>query len=83
MEPSWTKQIPSSFVCDWFYFFFSVGAVISAALVFFIFYLLTATGSWTKDVGFKLFLLIAQLGISLTTTLFFHIMCARSLGPVA
>lgn len=82
MEPEWTKRIPSWLVCDWFYAFFIIGAVISAGLLLLIIYLATA-GGVGKDGGIKLFMLVAQLGISLTTTLFYYIICARSLRPVA
>jgi hypothetical protein len=82
MEPEWTKRIPSWLVCDWFYAFFIIGAVISAGLLLLIIYLTTA-GGVGKDGGIKLFMLVAQLGIALTTTLFYYIICARSLRPVA
>jgi hypothetical protein len=82
MEPEWTKRIPSWLVCDWFYAFFIIGAVISAGLLLLIIYL-TAAGGVGKDGGIKLFMLVGQLGISLTTTLFYYIICARSLKPVA
>jgi hypothetical protein len=82
MEPEWTKKIPSWLVCDWFYTFFIVGAVISAGLLLLIIYLVASSGVG-KDGGIKLFMLAAQLGIALTTTLFYYIICARSLRPVA
>ena len=82
MEPDWTKRIPSWLLCDWFYAFFIIGAVISAGLLLLIIYLTTA-GGVGKDGGIKLFMLVAQLGISLTSTLFYYVICARSLRPVA
>jgi hypothetical protein len=82
MEPEWTKRIPSWLVCDWFYAFFIIGAVISAGLLLLIIYLTTA-GGVGKDGGIKLFMLVAQLGISLTSTLFYYVICARSLRPVS
>ena len=82
-EPEWTKRIPSWLVCDWFYAFFIIGAVISAGLLLLIIYLATAAGGVGRDGGIKLFMLMAQLGIALTTTLFYYVICARSLRPVA
>jgi hypothetical protein len=83
MEPEWTKRIPSWLVCDWFYAFFIIGAVISAGLLLLIIYLMAASSGVGKDGGIKLFMLAAQLGIALTTTLFYYIICSRSLRPVA
>lgn len=81
-EPDWTKRIPSWLVCDWFYAFFIIGAVISAGLLLVILYLMISTGGAGKGGGIKLFMLVTQLGISLTTTLFYYIICDRSLHPV-
>jgi hypothetical protein len=83
MEPEWTKSIPSWLVCDWFYAFFIIGAIISAGLIIMIIYLMSASGVSIKEGGLKLFMLIAQLGIALTSTLFYYVICARSLRPVA
>lgn len=83
MEPEWTKKIPSWLVCDWFYAFFIIGAIISAGLIVMILYVMNAGGVSVKDGGIKLFLMITQLGIAVTTTLFYYLICARSLRPVA
>ena len=83
MEPSWTKQIPSWFVCDWFYAFFVIGAIVSAGLLLLIIYMIAGAGASVKDGGIKIFMLTTQLGIALTTTLFYYIICDRSLRPVA
>jgi hypothetical protein len=83
MEPSWTKSIPSWLVCDWFYAFFIIGAIVSAGLLIMIIYLMASAGVSVKDGGIKVFMLTMQLAISLTTTLFYYIICHRSLRPVA
>ncbi len=48
-----------------------------------IIYLMSASGMSVKEGGLKLFMLVAQLGIALTSTLFYYIICARALRPVA
>ncbi len=83
MEPEWTKNIPSWLVCDWFYAFFIIGAIITSGLIVMIIYLMSASGMSVKEGGLKLCMLVAQLGIALTTALIYYIICARALRPVA
>lgn len=83
MEPDWTKKIPSWLVCDWFYFFFIVNAVVVSVLVLASIYLLTRKNLLSGGLGFKLFLVLIQLAIAATSTLFYYLVCDRSLKPSA
>lgn len=83
MEPQWTKQIPSSLICDTYYAFFIVYAVI------FVIAFLNAgyTAFFLKGVNpvLKIVLLLANGVVSavvITLMLFMYLMCDRALiGP--
>lgn len=81
MEPEWTKAISSTTVCNWYWVFFIVSAVLSVGLVLAIITLFAMKGISIRDGGFKLFMLIVQLGITTTSMLFYYIMCDRALKP--
>jgi hypothetical protein len=80
-EPEWTKQIPSWVICDWFYAFFIINVVVVVALAFSI--LITAmSSSLPKNVRTThLFMMFMQMLASGTSTLFFYVLCDRSLKP--
>jgi hypothetical protein len=78
MEPQWTKNISSEIVCNFFYFFFVLYAVMAIfALVSFIsmFFFELPKG--------VLFVTAVQgvltLGIAITSTLFHYLVCDRAL----
>jgi hypothetical protein len=79
MEPDWTKQVPSWLICDYFYAFFILSATISAIVVVTLVFVLARTGF--KD-GFKVLMLLVQLGLATTSTLFYYILCDRALKPI-
>ena len=80
-EPEWTKQIPNWLICDWFYFFFIVNVVVVITLMISI--VVTAmSSSLPKTVrASQLFMMITQMLASGTSTLFFYVICDRSLKP--
>jgi hypothetical protein len=81
MEPTWTKQLPSWLVCDWFYAFFMINLILACALLLSVLYLLLASKAPKGIMGFRLFVLLVQLGLATTSTLFFYLICDRSLKP--
>jgi hypothetical protein len=78
-EPAWTKQIASSLMCDWFYFFFVIRVTLFAVLLIAVLYLLAvARGAFFKgDMGFKLFAAFIGMIVAATDALFFYLMCER------
>jgi uncharacterized membrane protein len=79
MEPEFTKQIPSSTVCNFFYIFFVVYAVIAVLA------LLTTVGlfSMTKKMGGAGIAggigYLLMMALAATQALFFYLICDRSL----
>lgn len=81
--PQWTNRISDSLICNWFYFFYAVAAALSAVVLVAILYLVVQTGGSLKGQGFSIFMLMIQLGITTTSTLFYYLLCDRALKPVA
>ena len=80
-EPEWTKQIPSWLVCDWFFLLFVMNAFILVLLLLSIVYM-TVSSTLPKNVrATTLFILVTQLIVSGTGTLFYYLLCDRSLKP--
>lgn len=81
MEPEWTKQIPSDVVCNFFYVFFVIYAVILAvAVIGFLgaFLSIKLPRSLLLVNGFTAFLVA---GLATTQFLFFYLICDRALKP--
>jgi hypothetical protein len=82
-EPEWTKKIPNWLICDWFFLFFVMNAFILVLLLLSIIYM-TVSSTLPKNIRFTtVFMLVAQLLISGTGTLFYYLLCDRSLKPSA
>ena len=81
-EPDWTRKIPSWAVCDWFYMFFVVNAFVLVMLVLSAFYTMFSSTVPKAIKPFDIFKLILNMMISGTSTLFFYLMCDRSLKPL-
>lgn len=83
MEPQWTKQIPSDVICNFFYIFFIVYAVLAAlALVSGVGVLLTPK----LPKGLMLMSVVNSVivaGIAGTAALFHYLVCSRALLPAA
>jgi hypothetical protein len=80
MENNLTKNIPSWFVCDWFYAFFVINAVVGALLLIAILFAAVSYSSIFKGpMGIQTFTSILTLVVATTNMLFFYIMCNRSL----
>jgi len=82
MEPQWTKGVSSSTVCDWFFFFFCVNAVVATLSVGKLVFMLLKTKMLATGSGLiSLLLVLAMLGVSVTNSLFFYLICDRGLKP--
>jgi hypothetical protein len=82
-EPEWTKAIPSWVICDWFFLFFVLNAFILVVLLFSIIFM-TVSSTLPKNLRFSnIFMLVTQLMVSGTSTLFYYLLCDRSLKPTA
>lgn len=81
MEPEWTKKfVPDWLICDWFYFFFLVN------LVLVVVYIVAMVGISVSKMGSgirfaTLFGASLSVLLGLTNTLFFYLMCDRTLKP--
>ena len=78
MEPTWTKTIPSWFICDWFYVIFIINLVALSALVLYTIVLVTSRTAPRAVV-------ITNIVISIfgaTSTLFYYLICDRALKPL-
>ena len=74
--PAWTNNIPSWLICDWYYalFILNVALLIILGSVFLF-------ASKNKLSGGRLNTLIVSILFSSVSTLFFYLMCDRSLKP--
>jgi len=79
MEPEWMQAIAGSTVCNWFFFFYIVNLIVFAILVLGMVFLAfrTKKGLTLPNIFFGL---ISSV-VACTNTLFFYIMCERSLKP--
>ena len=82
MEPEWTKKISSTVVCNWYWILFVVSATASVLIVLAMIYIMVKSGVSMRDGGFKMFMLLIQLGFAMTSTLFYYLICDRTLKPV-
>ncbi len=80
-EPEWTKQIPSWAICDWFYLFFLLNAVVLVMFLLSILYMVTTSTLPKKVQTTSLIMLVIQLCVSGTGALFYYLVCDRSLRP--
>jgi hypothetical protein len=78
MEPEWTKNISSETVCNFFYFFFVLYAVLAffAVVSLISIFLMPLPRSVLFVTGVQGFLMI---GLALTTALFHYLVCDRAL----
>lgn len=78
-----SDKIPSSLVCDWFYSFFIVYVVLTGLIFLALLYVLFFTKASFIKTLFSMRFFTALLGLvfSGTNTLFFYVICKRSLKP--
>lgn len=80
MEPTWTKQIPSSLICDTYYTFFVVYAVIFVVVLLNAGFTLFATKGLNAGLKIVLFLMNGLVAaVTVTLMLFMYLMCDRAL----
>lgn len=80
MEPEWTKAIPSETVCNFFYFFFVLYAVIAIFGIIAVVY----TAVVAKNIPKMLFLPLILQGllptaVAVAGALFHYLVCSRAL----
>ena len=83
MEPAWTQGVQSWFICDWFYVLFILN-IVAFTLGVLLFIILGFNSKKPFEKGFFTGRGIAQLFIGVfacTTSLFYYLMCERSLKP--
>jgi len=74
--------VPSSVVCNWFYSFFIVYAVLTGLIVVALVYMLFFGRSLMNTMlSMRFFTAVLGLVFSGTNMLFFYIICKRSLKP--
>ena len=76
MEPQWTKSISSESICNFFYFFFVLYAVIALFAGVSLLSLLFVMK--TKEMGTVL-PSVLTLALATTQALFFYLICSRAL----
>ena len=80
MEPTWTKQIPSSVICDTYYVFFIVYSVIFIAVILNTGFTLFAVKGLNPGLKIVLFLMNGFFAVlAVTMMLFMYLMCDRAL----
>jgi heme/copper-type cytochrome/quinol oxidase subunit 4 len=78
-EPKWTKNISSGTICSWFYIFFLANVIVMTLIVAMVVYTLVFTKKAVTPS--TLFFAFLQLIVAGTNTLFFYLICDRSLKP--
>lgn len=74
--------VPSSVVCNWFYAFFIVYAVLTSLIAVAMMYMLFFGRSLMNTMmSLRFFTAVLGLAFSGTNMLFFYIICKRSLKP--
>ena len=82
MEPTWTKAIPNLAICNWFYTFFMINVIVMILLIIAIVYAFLGYTAKNKHISpTTFFLLFIQLIVAGTNTLFYYLICDRSLQP--
>jgi hypothetical protein len=74
------KSVPNSTICDWYFYLFLLNAgIFSLLIVSFLVLLIIDTKTFIKMTGGNFIVMILTTLISLTSGLFFYLMCDRSL----
>jgi hypothetical protein len=80
-EPKWTKNISSGTICRWFYIFFIANVIVITLVLAVGIYALVSKGSSKVLTSGNVFFALLQLIVAGTNTLFFYLICDRSLQP--
>jgi len=81
MESKWMKTIPSWAICNWFYIFFVVNLIVAGLIILGTAYALVSTRGAKLFTPTNTFFALLQLVVAGTNTLFFFLICDRSLKP--
>ena len=81
MASQWTNVVPNWVICDWFYVFFLINAIVVVLAI-----LALASSLFSKGLSSKMSLvtgtpLALSLIVATTQTLFMYLLCDRSLKP--
>ncbi len=78
-----SSKVPDGVVCSWFYAFYLVNLMFfTATFLFLMYYLYSAPGSLMKTMNnIRMIGALLSLGVTGTNSLFFYIICKRSLMP--
>ena len=80
MEPAWTKPIPNTTVCGFYYALFWLRAVIAVLVLATLVFTLTKKNKLPAGIFYPVLLIqIAMIGIAITDSLFTYLVCQRSL----
>jgi hypothetical protein len=75
----WMNKISDSTLCDYFYIFFIVYAIVAAVALIGAIWMFAVTKSPNPFI--RVFPALLSFGISGTTSLFFYLICERALKP--
>jgi uncharacterized membrane protein YcgQ (UPF0703/DUF1980 family) len=79
MAPAWTNQIPNYAICNFFYAFYVVYAVIFAMAVLHIVYIFAVVKKFDLSHGIMLGSGFFTMALALILTLFHYLVCDRAL----
>jgi len=79
MAPEWTNQIPNYAICNFFYFFYVVYAVIFAFAVLQVVYIFAVVKKFDLMNGIMLGSGLFTMALALVLTLFHYLVCDRAL----
>jgi hypothetical protein len=81
MEANWMRKISNSSICNWFYIFYVANViVITLVVVASLYVMIFKNKDFTAS---NVFFALLQLVVAGTNTLFFYLICDRSLKPTA
>ena len=78
-EPQITKKISSTVICNWFYYYFIFNGIIFGLTILVLFMSFTNKKLHATYFAGKAAYYIVILGVGLVNTLFFYLICKRSL----
>jgi len=81
MESDWMKTIPNWAICNWFYIFFVVNLIVVVLVIGGAAYALVSKRGAKLFTPTNTFFALLQLVVAGTNTLFYFLICDRSLKP--
>ena len=78
-EPEVTKKISNTVICNWFYYYFIFNGIIFGLTILVLFMAFTSKTLHKTYLAGKAAYYIVILSVGLINTLFFYLICKRSL----